>query len=151
MSTPWSSDHSALRTDRTPERADFSAAAALATTSSRTFAVASADVPQDLVLLAGGDETLQARTAKNSGLSNTMSRCQHTVSVIGRAKVRQACPYYVQDVVQHEVEVGQIQGPGLPPIELLGGQEVLEVLVVRVDFDLVPAPSRKCATPRSAG
>ncbi|GLB43462.1 hypothetical protein LshimejAT787_1303630 [Lyophyllum shimeji] len=25
----------------------------------RTFAVASADVPQDLVLLAGGDETLQ--------------------------------------------------------------------------------------------
>ena len=39
--------------------------------------------------------------------------------------------------MQGEVKSGQIEGPlGLPSVELLGGQEVLEVFVIRPNLEL---------------
>ncbi|KAG6869884.1 hypothetical protein C0992_001696, partial [Termitomyces sp. T32_za158] len=45
-----------------------------------------------------------------------------------------------------EVEVGEVQGPpGLAAVELLGHPEVLQVLVVRPDFELVPRTLQEMA------
>jgi len=41
-------------------------------------------------------------------------------------------------VVECEIEAGEVEGPsGLPPVQLLGRHEVLQILVVRPDLALM--------------
>jgi len=40
--------------------------------------------------------------------------------------------------MEYKVEVGEVEGPsGLPPVQLLGRHEVLQVLVIRPDLALM--------------
>ncbi|GLB36649.1 hypothetical protein LshimejAT787_0309360 [Lyophyllum shimeji] len=120
----------------------------------RALVIAPPNVSEDLVFLASSDETLQSADGEELRFE------QHDVRVVGASvsvvRAARECvglPHTMsRTVVKHEVEIGQVQGPPcLTPIELLGGQEVFEILVVRVDFDLVPhtfkemSPLLECA------
>ncbi|GLB45127.1 hypothetical protein LshimejAT787_2000320 [Lyophyllum shimeji] len=116
--------------------------------------IAPLDISQDLVFLAGSDETLQSADGEKLRLEQHDIRVVGAaVSVVRPARERIGLPHTTsRTVVKHEVEIGQVQGPPcLTPVELFGGQEVFEVLVVHIDFDLVPCtfkempPLLKCA------
>jgi hypothetical protein len=63
---------------------------------------------------------------------------KRNIRVLGSGTVVWVAHEATRLVEQGEVEPGQVQGPsGLPPVQLLGLLEVLQILVVRPDLNRV--------------